>query len=1540
VGFSLKDKLNEAIHQVNPFDNGQTAATVRRQASVAPAQTMHVQPAAPKPNPVVSGLGRVASFGSRLVDQVNPFDNNRTFKQHDATNDRSVVGQATHNAVSNVVGGGVKFVPQFAENYSNTFANLGRRAAGKKNATIEENMGGNPLLDNALKLSGATGTNKQLAAGAAEIALSTLPGAGKGASLVTKAAIDSGIGAGFGAAGAAGDGGSIRDVLESAAIGGVTGGAIPIAARGVQRGVKATKEIATNKPHRHISDEELTAANRVSMTRSGFPDNMKPGDLDTYRAVQKKLGVDINDHDAIDHMIGARMTYDTRMSQRPKFLSTEGGGYGTQYHGKGKKPHEQFVDEYASALEHMDSGMTGGQMIPDGEGGYTRMSEHTPFYRNFYRDNGRAPGKRDYARESQRQLDSGKADSYAQEEYNQLRQSTEKPALDRSVAADDMTPIDAALAQKQAKLKERVPTEAVPPSVIQTPEGLVSVPVPGDIPTTNAGKVKPTRFTDKTVQNSDQVSAEVKGQTDASYTADTMKGAQARAEQHIADNGHDSSLNQTISELGAKRGSASRDTLARAIELAARHDAAGTPADQAMAAQLYQLVGEHGSASGQQAQILAAIARRSPAGLRNKAFSDLKKNDIDVLKTNEREVNQLLEQQKGQMPGSPEYIATNDKIAKLVDKDAKNKSIRDEIQGHIDAISQLEDGPVKDYAIAALQKAVGKHLPQKKSDQLISLWKAGLLSGVRTHGGNVLSNATFGALKKISDPLSAAADTVMSLRPGGKRTKTATGRGLASGAKEGAVNGLDTLKTGIDRRNIGDKFEQHAELNFNNPLIQKTFGNAANGVFRLLSASDQPPYYAALKNSLYDQAKADGLNRNLSGRALGRHMDELVKNPTENMVMAAERDANKAVLSYDTFGSKAIAGIHRGIDNLEGGTEAGKTIAHAAVNILAPFVRVPTAFISRTVDFTPLGISKEIFHQVASKKFSQRDLATAIGESATGTGVIALGIALSQNKLLSGDFPKNDRKEQARWKAEGITPNSVKIGNKWVSLNYLGPVGLLFNAGHKMESAKGESAGTKIGQAVAGLGQGLLGQSFLQGFSGFSDAIQDPERNAKSFINSQASSVIPSLSNDVATATDSKQRQADTVAEAVKNRIPGARETNKVKTDVYGNELKRQSNALDTINPFRPSTNLSTPVTKEVSRLHNIDPENTDLQVTPTPVGRTVTVDKKTVDLNNDQKYKLGNAIGKATNDAWQSAMKSDVYKGLDDTGKAKMLSNIRSDAKTLAERQFVVDNNLGTYSKPVTNRQAALSTGDVDLTDYVSSAQGGASSSVKGDSRGTALLAHINSLSTSQRAEWSNKPLDGKYKDLYERSKGLSPAGLPELPKTNGTLTAYATYLKAKEKNPTDLEMNRVKKTFLKDAYSSGLTKNSKDLLGSYSTADKVSAVTSGSIPRKEVEAAIAYDDMLLKTGLATSPSISNKVRESIGVSAAPASKGGSGPKAKTYALYSGSANPIKGSAQLRDLAKAAMQKLPSARVAGAKKARKVRAPKAVKAVKTRKVA
>lgn len=766
------------------------------------------------------------------------------------------------------------------------------------------------------------------------------------------------------------------------------------------------------------------------------------------------------------------------------------------------------------------------------------------------------------------------------------------------------------------------------------------------------------RFTQR-IQNSPEVSPEVQAQVSGEHVVRNTKGLVGSVQQQIRSEGLHPSTSRTLAELAQP--DASDETLARAIELAKQHDASGTKAGQDVAASLYDQVSEHGVRKGQGIQILSQIAKGSPAGLRNKAFRDLKKAGVEV---------------------TPEMKA--------------------EIQGHIDTIKSLPDGHAKDFAIAVMQKAVQKHMPQGLTDNLVSLWKAGLLSGVKTQEGNAISNSLFGGLKKVADIPATATDKAISLLTK-QRTKASTLRGSAQGAKEGAKSGLTTMKTGIDFRNMGDKYEQHAEINLKNKALQNLFGKPANFVFRGMSAADQPFYYSALKNSLYDQAKAEGITKGLRGKSLKDYMNQTVKNPGEAMVDRADQEAAKSVLGYDTFASKAVTGIHKGIDGIKGVSEQGKAIAHGVVNVLAPFTRVPSAFLSRTIDFTPFGVGKEIFSQVWKKKFDQRALSQAIGEGLTGTGAIAIGMGLANSGQLSGDYPKNDPKEQARWKAEGITANSVKLGNRWYSLNYMGPLGLLFGAGNNLVKAqKGDAnAADQAGAVLGGLGSGLLNQSFVQGLSGFSNAIQDPQRNLQSFVNSQAGSVIPSIVNDIGNATDNMQRQANSPIDAMKARIPFVRQGLNPKQDSFGNDLRQApGNGVEVaFNGTKPSKDTNTPVTREVNRLKDTGKENFVIPTTD----KTINVGGETVKLNGNQQYAWNKLVGNKIQDTWGQLIKSPDYQALSDDDKANALRKSMIDITATSKVDFL--NKIGrsqlanTASDKLTNAQAE----GIDLGNYTS---------------------------------------------------------------------------------------------------------------------------------------------------------------------------------------------------------------------------------------------
>lgn len=104
---------------------------------------------------------------------------------------------------------------------------------------------------------------------------------------------------------------------------------------------------------------------------------------------------------------------------------------------------DKYLKEYADIMKSMDDGATGGQMIPDGEGGYKRTSEHSPFYREFFAANGRKPGKKDWL------------------EYAKKEAPKDKDFMDYVDAEVGQTP-DVAPTAVEAPVKQEVAQQAAP----------------------------------------------------------------------------------------------------------------------------------------------------------------------------------------------------------------------------------------------------------------------------------------------------------------------------------------------------------------------------------------------------------------------------------------------------------------------------------------------------------------------------------------------------------------------------------------------------------------------------------------------------------------------------------------------------------------------------------------------------------------------------------------------------------------------------------------------------------------------------------------------------------------------------------------------------------------------------------------------------------------------------------------------------------------------------------------------------------------------
>lgn len=88
---------------------------------------------------------------------------------------------------------------------------------------------------------------------------------------------------------------------------------------------------------------------------------------------------------------------------------------------------KHLAQDYADMLRGQEQSARGGQKISDGQGGYTRTSEHSKFYRDFYKENKKAPTKADYLEQAKKELENNKDGIGAGDDYKKLLEREGKP---------------------------------------------------------------------------------------------------------------------------------------------------------------------------------------------------------------------------------------------------------------------------------------------------------------------------------------------------------------------------------------------------------------------------------------------------------------------------------------------------------------------------------------------------------------------------------------------------------------------------------------------------------------------------------------------------------------------------------------------------------------------------------------------------------------------------------------------------------------------------------------------------------------------------------------------------------------------------------------------------------------------------------------------------------------------------------------------------------------------------------------------------------
>lgn len=346
----------------------------------------------------------------------------------------------------------------------------------------------------------------------------------------------------------------------------------------------------------------------------------------------------------------------------------------------------------------------------------------------------------------------------------------------------------------------------------------------------------------------------------------------------------------------------------------------------------------------------------------------------------------------------------------------------------------------------------------------------------------------------------------------------------------------------------------------------------SRGVSAIHSFFKATNYSMNMARSAVRQASEEGLD----GQAYDARVAELRQSPTPAMFDAydkAQRSGGTISPEIEASVTRARAAAAAAMDTtlMGPGSEFTRALSNLTnkrifglpiLKFADPFVRIGANVINQAiVERTPLGVlSPEIRADLMGRNGNVAQ-DTAMGRMLVGTALsIGFG-ALAARGVVSGSGP-SDPNSAAMWRLAGNQPYSMKIGSTWYSLSHLGPLGMILGISADMydvsdKASEGDmlAAASSLQHAIT---QNILDESFMRGPSELIEAVDNPGRYGQSYLRNFVSSFIPfsSLSSQLARMGDPYTRQARSVLDGIKQKVPGMSESLMPRRDIWGEPMQ------------------------------------------------------------------------------------------------------------------------------------------------------------------------------------------------------------------------------------------------------------------------------------------------------------------------------------------------------------------------------------------------
>lgn len=394
------------------------------------------------------------------------------------------------------------------------------------------------------------------------------------------------------------------------------------------------------------------------------------------------------------------------------------------------------------------------------------------------------------------------------------------------------------------------------------------------------------------------------------------------------------------------------------------------------------------------------------------------------------------------------------------------------------SMSQKTAEQLQDIARAQVLMDISNEIPKSGWKKASTIQAMSHLINIKTAARNILGNLSFSAAEKLANTVAVPIDIIAS-KFTGKRSLTTpqfkdTFKAGFKQAKESAFDaalGIDRTGTSKGKYNvpIGGAFKTGNYSTDGQTGLARLWTNAKNAGNKVGSAGEKVlKYELNVPDEFFKgQVYSDVLQQQM--KAAG------VSEPTADMIDYANARAKYTTFQDDSLPAKILQGL-KDVLNLVGGGEFKKgksgikTHEFGLGDFLVKYTTVPGNLISRSLEYTPVGMAK-ILTTANNAKLSaptkQAEIAMTIGRSITGTALIGFAALLNRMGLLISEDKDRGKNAQALDQAEGLGNYKVNVtalermlngedakpqaGDLLQSYNWIEPLGVLLAIGAEVD---------------------------------------------------------------------------------------------------------------------------------------------------------------------------------------------------------------------------------------------------------------------------------------------------------------------------------------------------------------------------------------------------------------------------------------------------------------------------------------------------------